>query len=387
MKEEYVFVDGKKYRRGYTTGSCATAATKASLISFFLKRKTDLVRIWVPKGYDIDINIESQIFESNLVESFVKKDGGDDIDATNGMLISSKVEIVDLEYESENICDTGYSYIEITSGEGVGIVTKSGLSVDVGRPAINPTPLRMICEEVLGVLDEFEIDFISEYNDKKILITISALNGVEIAKNTFNENLGIIGGISIIGTTGIVEPMSDEGWKKALSAELSIKKSEGREEIVLVPGNIGFETMSSKYLFDKDSIVKMSNFTGYMLMECKRLGFKKILIAGHIGKLIKLSAGIMNSHSRVADARSEIMVSNLALLDAKLDFLEMIDKCVTTDAMVELIDKNGYNEVFDVISKKAAQRAKKYLRENEDIISIEVWLFDIDGNLLSKYEL
>ena len=219
-------------------------------------------------------------------------------------------------------------------------------------------------------------------------MTIFAPQGQEIAKRTFNSNLGIEGGISIIGTTGIVDPMSDEGWKKALSAELAIKRAEGREAIILVPGNIGRDIMAKSYGADLDGIVKMSNFIGYMLMETKRLGFKRVIVGGHIGKLIKLSGGITNSHSRVADARREIMVANLALLGAPLELLKEIDACLSTDAMVDIIRKAGYSQVFKVLADKAASKAKVYMRlGQEDHMDIEVYLFSMDGSLLAKSQI
>lgn len=267
-------------------------------------------------------------------------------------------------------------------------MTKKGLDIRPGRPAINRVPLNMILKVVQETLDEAGLDIYDYLGGRKILVTIFAPQGQEIAKRTFNSNLGIEGGISIIGTTGIVEPMSDEGWKKALSAELSIKRAQGREAIILVPGNIGRDIMAKSYGADLDGIVKMSNFIGYMLMETKRLGFKRVIVGGHIGKLIKLSGGITNSHSRVADARREIMVANLALLGAPLELLKEIDACLSTDAMVDIIRKAGYSQVFKVLADKAASKAKVYMRlGQEDHMDIEVYLFSMDGSLLAKSQI
>ncbi|WP_455525514.1 cobalt-precorrin-5B (C(1))-methyltransferase CbiD [Peptostreptococcus stomatis] len=383
--DEFVYVDGKKYRRGYTSGSCACGATKAALIMLLEKRNINEVRIGTPKGVDLDLKIDNISGGKDWVQCSVKKDGGDDIDATHGMDIFARLELVQADQIPDFRSDLDSDYLFITSGQGIGRVTKKGLDIRPGRPAINRVPLNMILKVVQETLDEAGLDIYDYLGGRKILVTIFAPQGQEIAKRTFNSNLGIEGGISIIGTTGIVDPMSDEGWKKALSAELSIKRAEGRETIILVPGNIGRDIMAKSYGADLDGIVKMSNFIGYMLMETKRLGFKRVIVGGHIGKLIKLSGGITNSHSRVADARREIMVANLALLGAPLELLKEIDACLSTDAMVDIIRESGYSQVFKVLADKAASKAKVYMRlGQEDHMDIEVYLFSMDGSLLAK---
>lgn len=388
MIDEFVYVDGKKYRRGYTSGSCACGATKAALIMHLEKRNINEVRIGTPKGVDLDLKIDNISRGKDWVQCSVKKDGGDDIDATHGMDIFARLELVQADQVPDFRSDLDSDYLFITSGQGIGRVTKKGLDIRPGRPAINRVPLNMILKVVQETLDEAGLDIYDYLGGRKILVTIFAPQGQEIAKRTFNSNLGIEGGISIIGTTGIVEPMSDEGWKKALSAELAIKRAEGREAIILVPGNIGRDIMAKSYGADLDGIVKMSNFIGYMLMETKRLGFKRVIVGGHIGKLIKLSGGITNSHSRVADARREIMVANLALLGAPLELLKEIDACLSTDAMVDMIRKAGYSQVFKVLADKAASKAKVYMRlGQEDHMDIEVYLFSMDGSLLAKSQI
>ncbi len=388
MIDEFVYVDGKKYRRGYTSGSCACGATKAALIMHLEKRNINEVRIGTPKGVDLDLKIDNISRGKDWVQCSVKKDGGDDIDATHGMDIFARLELVQADQVPDFRSDLDSDYLFITSGQGIGRVTKKGLDIRPGRPAINRVPLNMILKVVQETLDEAGLDIYDYLGGRKILVTIFAPQGQEIAKRTFNSNLGIEGGISIIGTTGIVDPMSDEGWKKALSAELAIKRAEGRETIILVPGNIGRDIMAKSYGADLDGIVKMSNFIGYMLMETKRLGFKRVIVSGHIGKLIKLSGGITNSHSRVADARREIMVANLALLGAPLELLKEIDACLSTDAMVDIIRESGYSQVFKVLADKAASKAKVYMRlGQEDHMDIEVYLFSMDGSLLAKSQI
>ncbi|EGT4825196.1 cobalt-precorrin-5B (C(1))-methyltransferase [Clostridioides difficile] len=395
--EEYVYIDGKKYRRGYTTGSCATGASKAAVYMLITKNRINTINIDTPKGIPLLLKVDNINISDTFVECSIKKDGGDDIDATHTMDIYARAEIVakndknkgyltlkDIDSLSTNSeCKSElYKFIRVYGGTGIGVVTKKGLSVDVGKPAINPTPLKMINHEIRKLIgDNFESILGS---DKVLKITIFAPQGETVAKKTFNPRLGIVGGISIIGTTGIVEPMSDEGWKKSLSIELQMKKEQGLDKIILVPGNHGEQFIREKLNLDIKYVVRVSNFIGYMIKEAQRIGYKKILMAGHIGKFIKVSAGIFNTHSKVADARSEILVANLALMGARYEFLNKINQCVTTEEAVELINNSEYREVYNILSNKCKERVKQYLNEDSDDIDVEVIIFSMDKSLLGK---
>lgn len=395
--EEYVYIDGKKYRRGYTTGSCATGASKAAVYMLITKNRINTINIDTPKGIPLLLKVDNINISDTFVECSIKKDGGDDIDATHTMDIYARAEIVakndknkgyltlkDIDSLSTNSeCKSElYKFIRVYGGTGIGVVTKKGLSVDVGKPAINPTPLKTINHEIRKLIgDNFESIL---GNDKVLKITIFAPQGETVAKKTFNPRLGIVGGISIIGTTGIVEPMSDDGWKKSLSIELQMKKEQGLDKIILVPGNHGEQFIREKLNIDIKYVVRVSNFIGYMIKEAQRIGYKKILMAGHIGKFIKVSAGIFNTHSKVADARSEILVANLALMGARYEFLNKINQCVTTEEAVELINNSEYREVYNILSNKCRERVKQYLNEDSDDIDVEVIIFSMDKSLLGK---
>lgn len=391
--EEFVYIDGKKYRRGYTTGSCATAVSKAAVYMLLTNEKIDTVNIDTPKGIYLSIPVVSSEIKKNEdtgeIYSIcsVEKDGGDDIDATNGIEIFAKATWVyedEIDKSEKNFSFEGDGFC-VFSGEGVGIITKKGLSVEPGRPAINPVPQKMIAKEVESVLKASGENVLNDKNSldnrkKVIKITIFIPKGEEVANKTFNPRLGIVGGISIIGTSGIVEPMSDEGWKKSLSIELNMKKELGMDKIILVPGNHG-ESFISDRIGENSSVVRTSNFLGYMLMEAKRMGFKKILFAGHIGKFIKLSAGIFNTHSKVADARNEILIANLALMGASTELVRKIDSCLTTEEATDIVYENGFGEVFDIICEKCKKRAEMHV-DNE--IEIEVFIFKMDKTVLGK---
>ncbi|MGL4914013.1 MAG: cobalt-precorrin-5B (C(1))-methyltransferase CbiD [Romboutsia sp.] len=369
--EEYVYIDGKQYRRGYTTGSCATAASKAATYMLLTKKSIETINIDTPKGIPLTLNVENIVITKDYVECSIEKDGGDDIDATHTMHIHAKAELIDNQGEED---------ILVGGGFGVGVVTKKGLSVEIGKPAINPTPMKMIHSEVRKVIGDDSRETIGE--NKALKITIFAPKGEEVAKKTFNPRLGIIGGISIIGTTGIVEPMSDEGWKKSLSIELQMKKEQGLDKIILVPGNHGDQFIRENLNLDMKYVIRTSNFIGYMLKEAQRMGYKKILMAGHIGKFIKISAGIFNTHSKVADARSEILVSNLAMMGAPYEFLKQINECLTAEEAVEIIDNSDYKDFYNLVSNKCKFKVKQYLGDDET--EVEVIMFSMDKTLLGK---
>ncbi|MFC6346100.1 cobalt-precorrin-5B (C(1))-methyltransferase CbiD [Vagococcus carniphilus] len=361
--EEFVYVNGKKMRKGYTTGSCATAASVAATHLLLNEEECEEVVVLSPVDKEIRIPIESieRVDDKTAIAS-VRKNGGDDADATHGMLIYSKVTLRD---------DTE---VTIEGGEGIGRVTQEGLLVPIGKPAINPKPRKMIGDNIRKMLGE----------SRGADILIFAPEGYEIAKQTMNRNLGIIGGISILGTTGIVTPMSEDSWKAAISIELEMKKKQGFEKIVLSPGNYGEDFAVNKMMIDETKIVSMSNFVGYVLKEVQRIGFEEVLMIGHLGKLIKVSAGIFSTHSKDADARAEILVANLALMGMPIPDLERVSKCLTTEAAGDIISETGYEGVYQIIADKIKFRSEKLLKYRDPKVKVDVVLFSSKTGLLSS---
>lgn len=361
--EEYVYIDGKKYKRGYTTGSCAAGAAKAATYMILTKETLETVNIDTPKGIPLNLKVENVDINNAFAQCSIQKDGGDDIDATHKMHIYAKAELID--------CNE----IIIDGGIGIGRVTKKGLGIEIGKAAINKTPISMIQSEVRKVIGD----------TKGVKITIFAPEGETIAKKTFNPRLGIVGGISIIGTTGIVEPMSDEGWKKSLSIELEMKKAQGMDKVILVPGNHGEMFIKESLGIDSKYIVRTSNFIGYMLKEAQRIGFKKILMAGHLGKYVKIAGGIFNTHSKVADARNEILIANLALMNAPFELINKVNECLTTEEFIEILEDDKYKkykEIYNILSEKCKKRIDIYM--NDDEIDIEVMIFSMEKKLLGE---
>ncbi|MEW9122161.1 MAG: cobalt-precorrin-5B (C(1))-methyltransferase CbiD [Thermotaleaceae bacterium] len=358
MLDRYIVKNGKKMRYGYTTGSTAAAAAKAAAIMALKGEPLDSIEIDTPKGWSLKLEVKDYEINDGMATCWITKDGGDDPDNTHGILIGASVEI-------KNGAD-----IVLKGGKGVGTVTKPGLQVPPGEPAINPVPQKMIRKEVSDVLP----------NGKGATVTIFVPEGEEIAKKTFNPRLGIVNGISILGTSGIVEPMSEEAFKDSLALELKVAVQGGLDKIILVPGNHGRDIALEQYGFKKDQIFKTSNFIGFMLEKCIEYKIKKVLMIGHIGKFVKLAGGIFHTHSKVADARVEILSSNLALLGAPQALIQSIFDCVTTEAALTLIEEAGYQEVYDKISEKAEEKSKEYIYHQMDI---GVVLFSLDKRILS----
>lgn len=362
----YTSVDGKKLRRGFTTGSAAAAASKAALIMLMTGKAPEMIDIRLFSGKILKILVDECTLSSDRKTAVctVKKYAGDDIDATNNAEISASVGF--------NSSDK----INITGGEGVGRITRSGLQVRPGESAINPKPKELIINQIEEIMEDI---FDDSFDQKGVDIIISVKDGEKIAQKTFNPRLGIEGGISILGTTGIVEPMSEDAFKRSLLEELNIKKA---DTLAFVFGNMG-EASLRNYGISSDKICICSNFIGYMLREASLKGVKKVLIAGHIGKLVKLSGGIFNTHSHIADAKNEIISANLALLSAPLGLIEKVMESITAEESIEYINDLGYERVFDILAQKAADKATLHTY-NE--IEVEVMMFDLKSNFLSESE-
>ena len=360
--DNYVWHNGKKYRTGYTTGSCATAAAKVAALMVLRQQLISNVSIVTPSGVVLNLTVRDSSIQGNSAIAAIEKDGGDDIDATHGMLIYAKVTL------NES------SYISIEGGLGIGVVSRRGIGLPLGNAAINHTPRQTIETAVRDVIGP----------QRGAKITIFAPEGEERAKKTYTSRLGIVGGISIIGTTGIVTPMSDESWKKSLSLALSMKRDEGLDKVILVPGNHGERFVNKQLGIGSNYVVTMSNFVGFMLKEAERLQFRYITLVGHLGKLIKVAAGIFHTHSHIADGRIETLIAHLALLHAPYTLLEQIEQCATTEEAMTLIDEQGWQSVYQQIANKIQQRMTLLFRFNTMPPQCNTVIFAYDGRILGS---
>lgn len=335
-------------RYGFTTGSCAAAAAKAAAYMLLSGRQKNTITIETPKGIPYTAEILEITRGEKAVQCAVRKDGGDDPDITSGALIYAEVSLTD--HTRTQATDTR---IHIDGGIGVGRVTKPGLDQPVGNAAINHVPREMIAKEVLEVCD------LMDYKGN-LQVIISVPEGESIAKQTFNPRLGIVGGISILGTSGIVEPMSNQALLDTIRVELNQRRAEGFDYIAVAPGNYGLDFMKKAYGYDLDKSVKCSNFIGVTIDMAVECGFTRMLLTGHIGKLIKVAGGIMNTHSKEADCRMELLSAFAIHEGAGADVAAKILDCVATEEAVRLLREAGkQQEVMDY----AMERIMFYLNK------------------------
>ena len=323
--KEFIIRDGKKLRLGYTTGSCAAAAAKAAAWMLLSGSKKESIRLLTPKGMELTLAVEDIHLSPNCVRCAIRKDSGDDPDITRDTLIYAEVR------KTETVG------IVIDGGQGVGRVTMPGLDQPVGAAAINSVPRRMIQENVEEVCGLF--GYIGG-----LYVVISAPDGETLAKKTFNPRLGIEGGISILGTTGIVEPMSEQALVDTIHVELRQRREGGADYVLLAPGNYGVDYIKGTMGIDPATAVMTSNFIGDALEMCRELGFRGALLIGHIGKLVKVAGGIMDTHSRTADCRAEILAAHAALAGAGTKTVREIMSSVTTTAALEAIEAAGVGD-------------------------------------------
>lgn len=337
LEGKYVVKNNQKMALGYTTGSCAAAGAKAAASMLLSAMPVDSVSIDTPKGIRLNLEVLHPEISKNRASCAIRKYSGDDPDVTNGILIYAEVSFGE---------KTGTKAVVIDGGEGVGRITKPGLEQPIGAAAINQVPRQMIRQEVLEVLEEYE--YFGE-----LIVKISIPQGKALAARTFNPRLGIEGGISILGTTGIVEPMSEQALIASIRLEMQIHRNNGVEYLVISPGNYGSTYLKSHFPIDPEKIVKCSNFLGETIDFAVELGFSGVLFVSHIGKFIKAAGGIMNTHSRCADSRMEILAANALRAGADLDTLSQVLEAVTTEDGLSILKRsNDLEKTMEEVMKK-----------------------------------
>lgn len=374
-----VWKNQTKLRTGYTTGSCAAAAAKAAAHMLVYGEMIKEVSLVTPAGVQLYLEVEDIVKEDNYVSCAVRKDSGDDPDVTNGILVYAGVSFasenkkqISREIATE---DEAGGHVILEAGEGIGRVTQKGLEQNIGDPAINLVPRRMIREAV-------EEELQKAGTDRRIKVTIWVPEGAEIAKKTFNPKLGIEGGISILGTTGIVEPMSEKALTDTIFVEMKVRKENGMDYCYVVPGNYGSDFLHDTLGYQEDAAVKCSNYVGEVIDDAVRLQMKGILLVGHIGKFVKLAAGIMNTHSRQADGRMEILVAHAAMAGGSRELISQLMECITTTAALELLEKAGIlKEVMSTVMVKIEEHLK---HRAGDALEIGAVMFSKEMGILGR---
>ena len=321
LEDYYVIKNQKKLRFGYTTGSCAAGAARGAAEMLLGQKKTDETDLMTPKGILLHLELHDVQTDENAVTCAVRKDAGDDPDTTNGILIYARVEK----------CPQ-MSGITIDGGKGVGRVTKAGLSQKVGEAAINPVPKAMILKAVEDAADRY-------HYEGGLKVTIFVPEGEKIAQKTFNPRLGIKGGISILGTSGIVEPMSEKALIESIHVEMKQHFSQGERYMIVTPGNYGADYLREHMDLPFEKNIKCSNYVGETIDMAVNMGVKGILFISHIGKFVKVAAGIMNTHSHSADGRMEVICAAAIRSGAEISCAREILACNTTDEALHVLDK------------------------------------------------
>ena len=338
--DEFNIKNGHTQRYGFTTGTTTTAAAIGAAY-MYLDDKKDIVDVELPAGITLSIPIEYHTVQNNLFICGVKKNAGDDPDVTDGIIISTKLEFIKKENGLE---------FNFFAGEGVGIFTKDGLALPKGEAAINPVPRQMMIDNLSRILKEAGFSGI-------VNITVMVENGVEIAKKTFNERLGIIGGISILGTSGLVLPMSKTALLETIEADIKFRLKNSKERrVYLAPGNIGAKFLENNFNINSTTVAIISNFIGESIDYAISNDAREIVLCGDLGKLIKLSGGIMNTHSNDSDSRLELLVAAVTKLCIKenkelpIQIISNIFEQKTTTGAVNIIKENNFKNCFDILA-------------------------------------
>jgi len=355
----------KKLRTGFTTGTCATASSKAALLAIIEQKRVNDVDVLLPKRDKIKIKISSCVFSKSSAKCSVIKDGGDDPDVTHGTEIFVELSLTD------NI-----GSVEIDGGVGVGRVTKPGLGLEISTAAINPTPKKMILENVQEVGEQM-------LKQNGIKIVISVPKGKELAVKTDNPRLGIMDGISILGTSGIVIPYSTASFAAAIRQQVDVVRSMNDDVVFLTTGGRSEDFARKIIELPDHSFIQMGDFSGYTIQQCAKKGLKKAYVAGFIGKLAKMAAGVKQTHVKGSKVNMKFLSEIAKRCNADDKTIEEIKNANTARNVQEIIMEHKVDGFFDEISKEACLQMRNHSEGN---IPIEVILFDFDGSILSKYE-
>ena len=362
-----VWRNQQKLKSGYTTGSCAAAAAKAAAHMLFSGETVPQISLMTPAGILLYLDVEQIQKGTGWVSCAVRKDSGDDPDVTNGILVYAKVEFIRQSGEMLEI--------SLTGGRGVGRVTCKGLKQNIGEPAINPVPRQMILDAVESQAKEAGVS-------GHVQVEISIPEGEALAAKTFNPRLGIEGGISVLGTSGIVEPMSEKALTETIYLEMKVLKENGRDWCYLVPGNYGSTFLRETLGYDGKLAVKCSNYIGETIDDAVELGMKGILLIGHVGKLIKLAAGVMNTHSRMADCRMEVLAAHSAMAGADSETVRRLMQCVTTTEALDILEEE---QLLETVMETVMEKIGYYVRQRSgDNLKTEVIVFSDERGILGE---
>lgn len=353
-----------KMRTGYTTGTSATAGAKAGVLAILNQEKIGLIDVTLPKKSKIQIKIEKCEFDNQSAHCYVIKDGGDDPDVTHGAEIHTNVSLT-----------SNVGKIEIDGGDGVGRVTKPGLGLEVGSAAINPTPKKMITENIIEIAQD-----LLKKNGVKVLISVP--KGKELAPKTDNPRLGILGGISILGTSGIVVPYSTASFAASIRQSIDVTIAMGNDTVVLTTGGRSEDYARNIITLPDHCFVQMGDFSGYTVQQCAKKGIKKAYVAGFIGKLTKMGMGVKQTHVKGSKVDMEFLAELAQKCNASSDTIQEIKKANTARHVFEIVSAKNLKGYFDLVCAEVYNQLRKH---SEEKFEINVIMFDFDGNTIGKF--
>ena len=369
-------------RYGWTTGSCAAAAAKAAAEMLLGGAEIRQVGLMTPKGIGLLLDVEMAERRSGRVQCAVRKYSGDDPDVTDGLLIFARAEKIS-EEDAQKAASGGAfckqlkdgPYVILDGGDGVGRVTRRGLEQQTGQAAINQVPRRMILEEIEKVCRKYGCS-------EPLKVIISIPEGAAVAKKTFNPRLGIEGGLSVLGTSGIVEPMSEKALTDTIYLEMKMLRECGHQYCYVVPGNYGTGFLREILQADPSLAVKCSNYVGETIDDARLLGMQGILLIGHVGKFVKLAAGVMNTHSRQADCRMEVFAAHAAMAGADRETVQKLMQCINTTEAIGILRQRG---LLYQVMETVTERIEFYLgqRAGEEL-QIGAVLFSLEDGILGR---
>jgi cobalt-precorrin-5B (C1)-methyltransferase len=353
-----------KMRTGYTTGTSATAGAKAGILAILNQEKIGRIDVTLPKKSKIQIKIEKCEFDKQSAHCYVIKDGGDDPDVTHGAEIHTDV-----------LLTGNVGKIEIDGGEGVGRVTKPGLGLEVGSAAINPTPKKMIVENIAEVARD-----LLEKNGIKVVISVP--KGKDLAPKTDNPRLGILGGISILGTSGIVVPYSTASFAASIRQSIDVTIAMGNDTLVLTTGGRSEDYARNVITLPDHCFVQMGDFSGYTVQQCAKKGIRKAYVAGFIGKLTKMGMGVKQTHVKGSKVDMEFLAELAQRCNAPSDTVQEIKKANTARHVFEIVSARNLKGYFDLVCSQVYSQLRKH---SEEKFEIDVIMFDFDGNVIGRF--
>ncbi len=353
-------------RSGYTTGSCASAAAKAAAEALLTQQPVESIEIGLPAGGRAQFKLHRCEFNGQEATASIIKDAGDDPDVTHRAEIVATVAWHDTPG------------ITLEGGFGVGVVTKPGLELGVGEPAINPVPRQTIRAEVTEALGDV-------LSTRGVRVIISVPRGEVIAKRTLNSRLGIVGGISILGTTGIVAPFSLSAYTASVAKALGVAVAMGCKQVVLTTGRRSERYAQAFISLPEEAFVQMGDFAGFALEECAQREIEQVTICAMIGKLSKIANGHFQTHVSKSSVDVTFLADVAAECGVEADTVQAISQANTCRHFMEILGEQKATEVFNRLCELAAAQSRKHaLTATQKELSIECILIDFDGTVLGR---